>query len=114
MLSKNFSRTEFACKCGCGFDTVDAELLTVLQDLRDWISVPVIINSGCRCEAHNTAVLGTVGSQHLVGRAADIKCVGVDTAVVHQYLFNRYPNKYGLKLYPTWVHIDTGNRFWRG
>ncbi|EAS4214514.1 serine/threonine protein kinase, partial [Salmonella enterica] len=26
MISKYFKRSEFACKCGCGQDTVDAEL----------------------------------------------------------------------------------------
>jgi hypothetical protein len=26
-LSENFSRREFECSCGCGMDTVDAQLL---------------------------------------------------------------------------------------
>ena len=34
-VSKNFSRSEFACKCGCGFDAVDVDLLAGLQALRD-------------------------------------------------------------------------------
>ena len=30
-LTSNLSRHEFACECGCGFDTVDFELVTVIQ-----------------------------------------------------------------------------------
>jgi len=35
-----FKRGEFVCSCGCGFDTVDVDLLPVLIDLsgRPWRS----------------------------------------------------------------------------
>ena len=29
-LTKNFSRSEFACKCGCGFDDIDLVLQSVI------------------------------------------------------------------------------------
>ena len=33
-LSQYFKRSEFACKCGCGFNVVDTELLDVLIDVK--------------------------------------------------------------------------------
>lgn len=89
-LTHNFSRHEFSCTCGCGFDTVDFELLNALQagadhfaDLFDnaiWVDV----TSGCRCrgrnnelraraEQDNTLAMPAADSQHIYGRAADFK-----------------------------------------
>ena len=45
----------------------------VLQPLRDRIGVPIVISSGYRCEAVNTAVKGAPNSQHRRGQAADCK-----------------------------------------
>jgi hypothetical protein len=33
-LSAHFSRSEFACKCGCGFDDVKPDLIEALEALR--------------------------------------------------------------------------------
>lgn len=75
-LSKNFTREEFACKC-CGFSLVDPMLIRGLQVLRDALRKPVVILSGCRCERHNERVGGAKFSQHLIGRAADIRVEGM-------------------------------------
>lgn len=106
-LSKDFSRHEFACKCGCGFDTVDAETLQVLQDLRDWFKKPITINSGCRCSDYNTKIGGSKRSQHMFGRAADISVYGIDPAHIYAYLDKKYEGKYGIGKYNTFTHIDT-------
>lgn len=76
-LSANFSRREFQCKCGCGFDDVSADLVKGLQQLRDLCGRPVIINSACRCPEHNRRVGGAPKSQHVAGRAADIVIRGL-------------------------------------
>ena len=52
-LSKNFSRSEFECSCGCGFDDVSVELVELLQEIRDEIEEPIAITSACRCKEHN-------------------------------------------------------------
>ena len=106
-ISKHFSRYEFACKCGCGYDTVDAELITVLEDVRAYYDRPVTINSGCRCEKHNGNIGGGKKSQHLTGRAADIRVKGIDPAVVYRYLELKYIGKYGIGGYREFTHIDT-------
>ena len=59
-ISKHFKREEFACKCGCGFDVVDVELLEVLEELRELCGQPITINSACRCKNHNQSVFETV------------------------------------------------------
>ena len=105
MLSKNFSRSEFACRCGCGFDTVDAKLISVLQDVRNQFGA-ISINSGCRCEAHNKYIGGSKNSQHLLGRAADIVPKSATVEIVAQWVKDKYPSV-SVGLYSTFVHIDT-------
>lgn len=73
-LTRNFSRKEFACKCGCGFDNISPKLVARLQEIRDYIENPIIISSGCRCEKHNKLQGGASASAHLKGFAADILC----------------------------------------
>ncbi|HDX6471612.1 TPA: DUF882 domain-containing protein, partial [Escherichia coli] len=97
MLSKHFSRKEFKCKCGkCDYDTIDAELLVILEDVREHFGKPVIINSGNRCPTHNKNVGGAANSYHVRGRAADIVIKGVSPDIVHAYLDGKYPTQYGL------------------
>lgn len=73
-LTKHFIREEFACKCGCGFDEINPDLVAKLEVLRLLLGVPLIISSGCRCSAHNADVGGRSGSAHLRGDAADLVC----------------------------------------
>lgn len=76
-LTKNFSRKEFACKCGCGFADINPELIKGLQALRDLCDRSITVTSGCRCPAHNKRVGGVSNSQHLTGKAADIVISGL-------------------------------------
>ena len=106
-LSEHFSRAEFACKDGCGFVTVDAELLELLEHIREEFG-PVTITSGCRCEIHNTIVGASINSQHLRGRAADFKTEANPRDVYH-WLSTNFPNTLGLGRYDTFTHVDTRN-----
>ena len=110
-ISRNFSRWEFKCPCGkreCGFDTVDGELLTVLEALRlHFVARSVTINSGCRCQGHNVDIGGSKKSQHMYGRAADIVVARIRPVDVQDYLEALYPLKYGVGRYSTFTHIDT-------
>ncbi len=73
-LTKNFSRSEFACRCGCGRGDVSPQLVTILQALRDALGRPLIITSAVRCEKHNREVGGEMGSAHVRGLAVDVAC----------------------------------------
>ena len=105
-ISHYFNRSEFACKCGCGFQTVDHELLKVLEHLRGEFGAPITINSACRCDAHNKNIGGASGSKHKQGIAADIVIKGVDPSVVYSYLIGVYSSKYGIGNYTNFTHID--------
>lgn len=107
-LSKNFSRREFACRCGCGFNAVDYELIYVLEFLRFYFNVAIIVNCGARCEKHNKSkeVGGQPNSQHLIGKAADIKIKGFQPLAIYELLCQIFPNKYGIGLYDKFIHID--------
>lgn len=69
---KHFKQSEFTCKCGCGMNNIDLELVKILDEIRDYFGQPVIISSGCRCKNHNAKVGGVQGSRHVLGKAADI------------------------------------------
>ena len=70
-LTKNFTKSEFECPCGCGQQSVDTELAEKLQLIRDKVDRPLKITSGYRCILHNAAVGGSSGSKHRYGMAAD-------------------------------------------
>ncbi len=114
-ISKDFQRSEFACKCGCGFDTVDVELIEVLQDVRDHFGEQITITSGCRCPYNNEKAGGAQKSQHLFGRAADFKVEDVAPGVVAQWLVSEYRGEVAVGLYYNRVHVDTrsaAGQFW--
>jgi uncharacterized protein YcbK (DUF882 family) len=116
-LSTNFSRVEFKCKCGkCDYDTVDAELVTVLQSLRDHFACSIEVTSGNRCVDHNANVGGSRKSYHVRGRAADIQVKGVSPFIIQRYLKEKYPNKFGIGSYTLFTHIDTRTKMgrWNG
>ena len=107
-ISKNFTREEFKCNCGeCDYDTVDVELVAVLQELREFFVKSVKITSGNRCPAYNEKIGGAAKSYHPRGRAADIQVKNVSPDVVHQYLTDKYPDQYGIGKYNSFTHIDT-------
>lgn len=106
-LSTNFSRHEFACKCGCGADSVDYMTLLILEDIRDHFRRPVIIHSAHRCADYNQEVGGADHSQHPLARAVDFSVDSVHASEVQAYLKLRYPGMYGIGSYSSFTHIDT-------
>ena len=116
-LSAHFRRHEFACHCGCGADTVDAELITVLEELRSWAQTQpkataqdteaqVHVNCGMRCPKHNAAIGGVPNSQHLLGKAADVRVTGLTPGEVAAHLEQKYPDTHGVGLYFNFTHVD--------
>lgn len=79
-LTKDFNRSEFACKCGCGRNLIKLEFVERLQILRDRFAKRVddpriTVVSGYRCPAHNLNVGGKPNGAHPFGVAADIQPV---------------------------------------
>lgn len=112
-LSRNLSRYEISCKCGCGYDSIDAETLRVFQECIDHIQrnsetrLVVDVHSGCRCFAWNDHEGGADNSYHLKARAIDFSIRGIDPTLVSLYLSRKYRGKYGVGNYPTFTHLDT-------
>jgi len=109
-----FTRDAFACKCRCGFDTVDYQLVEILDKVREHFDAPMHINSGCRCATYNKKVhKGRVTkSQHILGRAADVRVDGVTPQLVAEAAAQYGAT--GIKAYNTFTHIDTrSGQKWR-
>lgn len=107
-IAKNFYLDEFECKCGCGFDSVDAMLVHGLQRLRDIMQAPVHINSGCRCAAHNASLdNSSTKSQHILGKAADIRVSGYTPEETLDFakMLSEFADS-GIGIYDTFVHLD--------
>ena len=78
-LSKNFSRLEVQCPCGCGANLINPFLIEKLQKVRNIIGTPIIITSGVRCEFYNASIKASMNSSHIpdgygIGNAVDIAC----------------------------------------
>lgn len=52
--------------------------ILILQPIRDFLCSPIIISSGYRSPALNSAVKGAKHSYHLLGRAADITSCDIE------------------------------------
>ncbi len=103
-LTKNFNRSEFACKCGCGADHIEPRLVMQLQMFRD-VTGPLVITSGVRCRKHNAAVGGAPNSAHLSGLAVDVRC---ETSGLRHKLVDlaMHAGFRRMGIYSGWVHLD--------
>lgn len=104
---KHFKPKEFACK-HCGEIRVDIQLLEKLEQLRTAIgNRPIIINSGYRCPTHNKAVGGAKNSQHMYGKAADIRAKDMSPRTLEKFadtvFYNGGVGMGGQNI----VHVDT-------
>lgn len=70
---KNFQRSEYVCRCGCGQCDMNQGHLVQMDQARDAAGIPFHINSGFRCKAHNIEVGGSETSSHPKGFASDIE-----------------------------------------
>ena len=114
LLAPHFRVREFRCKDGSDTVMVDEALVLLLQCIREHFGKAVTITSGYRTAAHNAKVGGAKSSQHLLGRAADIRVQGVSVEDVAAYAESLMPDWGGVGRYPVkagratgWVHIDT-------
>ena len=68
-----FKEEEFACKCGCGYNVINPQLVMALDMARRDVGIPFTVSSGCRCKAHNKRSGGVPDSSHVTGYAVDIQ-----------------------------------------
>ncbi len=104
-LSAHFDSSEFACRCGCGFASVDPALVEGLELLRLKIGHAVQITSGCRCRERNRIVGGSPSSQHLLGRAADVAVPYLTGEEIYKYA-QTIPLFRGFGVGGGFLHVD--------
>ena len=113
-VTENFSREEFACKCGCGFTSIHIGLVHRLQLVRDMTRVPLKVLSGCRCSKHNEKEGGKPESYHLKGLATDWCLSGDDPNTLLEKLCTKLIDNWsgGFHYYPEqrFCHCDVGPR----
>ena len=123
LLAPGFRVRELRCRDGTDTVMVDEALTVALQCIREHFGKAVVITSGYRTAAHNAAVGGAKSSQHLYGRAADIRVQDVSVEDVAAYAESLMPDWGGVGRYPVkagratgWVHVDTraDKARWRG
>jgi uncharacterized protein YcbK (DUF882 family) len=113
-LTKDFNRSEFDCNDG---SVMPKEVLlniqklaNQLQVLRDCLGVPITVNSGYRSQSYNKKIGGTLNSQHILGKAADITAKGYTPAQVNarieELIKSRDMLQGGLGSYSTFSHYD--------
>ena len=122
-LAPDFKVRELRCKDGTDAVMVDETLMLLLQCIREHFGKAVTVTSGYRTPAHNAKVGGAKSSQHLLGRAADIRVQDVSVENVAAYAESLTPDWGGVGRYPVkagratgWVHVDTraDKARWRG
>jgi len=107
-VKEYFTDGEVLCRCGCGM-IPDVDSLERLYAIRIILGIPLKVNSGARCQAHNEIVGGTVESFHLQGKAfdLDIKDISMRGIVAELALKCGFT---GVGFSKTFLHVDTGHR----
>jgi len=94
-------------------EAIEALAKNVLQPIRDFIGVPLHINSCFRSEKLNKLISKVPTSYHLATRgiaAADISCQRVELKVIFKYIkenldFHELIWEYGNSENPKWIHV---------
>lgn len=108
----DFRVREFRCRDGSDAVKVDAGLVRILQQMRDYFGKPVVINSAYRTGSYNAKVNGASKSKHLYGMAADIRIEGVTPLMAAAYAEGIGIK--GIGMYDSFLHVDTRKEkyFW--
>ena len=118
-----FTTSEFACKCGCGFGSVEADiapdLVHALHILRLRAKSPFVITSAARCAKHNASEGGAARSTHLPGlkgqctpsyegkcRAVDIKTVSWNQGLRDRIVAMALAMGLRVGVATTFLHLD--------
>lgn len=113
-LTQHFKLEEFDCRDGSPtpqhIQIRLVELAMNLEKLRAYLGAPITITSGYRTPEYNRKVGGAPRSQHVEGRAADIRVQGLSPAQVaakiEELIANGDMAQGGIGIYNSWVHYD--------
>lgn len=87
----------------------------IFEPIRENFNSPIYISSGYRSKSLNTALKGSLTSQHCSGEAIDIDMDGSDDGVTNKQVFDFIKEhlnfdqliwEFGTKDQPDWVHVS--------
>lgn len=87
----------------------------IFEPIRRYFGVPIYISSGYRSKELNTAIGGSLTSQHCSGEAIDIDMDGSANGVTNKQVFDYIKQhlnfdqliwEFGTKDAPDWVHVS--------
>lgn len=117
-LSKHFSLEEFITSDTAirkGIDNTPSEevkqnlthlAVKLLEPIRVGLNKPIKISSGYRCEKLNKAIGGAKNSQHIEGKAADIRVPGLTTEELFLLIKGNFLYDQLIQEFDSWVHIS--------
>ena len=113
-MSKHFKQSEYACKCGCGLDSIAPEQFVISELVRKFEGgQPYTLSSACRCHAYNEAVQFQYKPNYVANssKSKHMDCLAVDypskkPKELYKFLDNLLPDTYGMGLYSWGVHLD--------
>ena len=111
-----FTREEFRCKCGgkyCnGFPAeMSEDTVRCADEIRRRAGVPLLVNSGLRCDRWNAIQGGVKNSNHRTGHAVDLSgniSPAELYAIAQEVHAEKIPGRGGLGLYSWGIHEDDG------
>jgi hypothetical protein len=87
----------------------------IFQPIREHFGVPIHVSSGYRSKALNTAIGGSLSSQHCQGEAIDIDMDGSSNGITNKMVFDFIKDnlvfdqmiwEFGTDKNPDWVHVS--------
>ena len=111
LIAHKLTHAEFRCQCdyaSCKNTLIAISLITAWDRSRAEYGKPLKINSGFRCQVHNSSeqVQGVDGSKHTLGMAIDISTrdMGeVEIETLRKILFENFDY---VRVYPTFIHAQ--------
>lgn len=105
-----FSRKEFACKCGRYCNGYPAQMQRGVVELADRargeLKGVAFVSSGLRCPQHNANVGGVSNSQHLSGKAIDLRIEGKSAKQTLAWIQQQPEVRYAYAIDGYYVHMD--------
>jgi len=89
--------------------------INIFEPMRRYFGQPIHISSGDRSKELNTAIGGSLTSQHCLGEAIDIDMDGNNSGITNKHVFDyikKHLNfdqliwEFGTKDNPEWIHVS--------
>jgi len=105
-LSDNFQVKELEATDGARYARISPELVSGLQRIRDRVGAVVKVRSSYRHPRLNGSVGGVDNSQHIAGRAADIRTAGKTPLELARIALEEMGCDIGIGLGKNTIHVD--------